>query len=262
MRNTRMTGASVGLLVIVPILFASCGGSFKLGNFTFGNQRTPPTIVTVSNTDPAPNPKASQNWSGYYITGTRGRVTGVTATWQIPQVVGPEGSDSSTWVGIGGIQSDSLIQAGTDQLIHDGNPQYYPWIEMLPAAPQPVKGLDLLPGDTITVTITWRGGNQWSITLNDHDANQSTTQTVQYASCLCSAEWIEEAPSLNGKESALADFTSVTFTKCTTTYDGRQYAPADLRAKPIAMITPRGRQMAVPQVMQGDTFSVVDVAGN
>src|SRR5215472_14058270 len=162
MRNTRMAGATVGVLMIVPFIFASCGGTISFAGFTFGNQRTPQTIVTVSNTDPAPNPKASQNWSGYYITGARGHVTGITATWQIPQVNGPEGSDSSTWVGIGGIQSDSLIQAGTDQLIHDGNPQYYPWIEMLPAAPQPVKNLDLLPGDTITVTITWQHGNQWS----------------------------------------------------------------------------------------------------
>jgi hypothetical protein len=260
--HTNRSGvAKLSLLFISLYFVTACGGGLTIGHITFGKQRAPSTVITVANTNPAPRSVPSQNWAGY-ATRHASNVTKITSTWQVPQVTNPDEADSSTWIGIGGIESSSLIQAGTDQLLHEGKPYYYAWIEALPAPPQRITDIDLLPGDTITVTIAKQQGNQWNITMNDHDAGQSVTKKVTYASCLCSAEWIEEAPSINGKETQLANFTSATFTKCAVIVAGQQVTPSMLRSEAISMITPQGKKLVEPQVLADDTFSVVDVADN
>ena len=78
---------------------------------------------TGSTVPPAPAPATSadtsRNWSGYAATG--GKFTSVTGTWTVPQSNGSAnfGSDA-TWVGIGGVNTRDLIQAGTqlDQQRH------------------------------------------------------------------------------------------------------------------------------------------------
>lgn len=258
-RNRRNRLTTTGMLLTLLYLVTACSGNLNIGGITFGRQRAPSTVVTVANTNPASHSVPSQNWAGYATRHASG-VTSIAATWQVPQVTAPNESDSSTWIGIGGIQSSSLIQAGTDQLLHNGKPFYYAWIELLPAPPQRMTDIDLLPGDTITVTIAQQQGNQWNITMKDLDSSQSVTQKVKYTSCLCSAEWIEEAPSINGQETQLANFTSATFTNCSAIIAGQQVTPAKLHVEAIAMITPAGKKLVEPQALAGDTFSVVDVA--
>src|SRR5580693_2390477 len=74
---------------------------------------------TQSSTNPAQNSPAgankSYNWAGYTASG--GNFTSVTGTWDIPQISGSASpSADATWVGIGGVTTQDLIQAGTQAI--------------------------------------------------------------------------------------------------------------------------------------------------
>ncbi len=219
-------------------------------------QRTPMPLAVVENTSPARNARASRNWSGYEIVHTG--ITAISATWQVPAVTGPPNSDSSTWIGVGGDRSPTLIQAGTDQLVQQGKSFYYAWIEMLPDPPIQITSIQVLPGDTMTFSLTQTGTQTWTLSIIDHDAHLSLTKTLTYASCGCSAEWIEEAPSVNHAETILANFASVTFTACTTVIDN--HTTCLNLAKPIRMTDTLGRTLAQPQIPQGASFAIVDIS--
>ena len=251
----------VVLLVLLGLVttLTACGPNISFGGVTFGHQRTPQPIITVANQEPVQRARSSENWGGYAVTTTN--VTGVSASWQVPQVTNPSTSDSSTWVGIGGMFSSSLIQAGTDQQIQHGHPFYYAWIELLPAAPQPLTGIDILPGDTVSVTITNLQSDQWQIVFQNIDSKQSSTKTVTYNSCRCSAEWIEEVPSVKGQQTLLADFTSITFKNATATINSLSGQINTLKPRAIRMIDATGQVVLQPQVIHGDSFSVVDLGG-
>jgi Peptidase A4 family len=242
----------------VGFLITACSPSITIGRMTIGAQRTPHPVVVESNTEPARFSSTSENWSGYSI--RKSDVTSITATWQVPQVTGSINSDSSTWIGIGGINSPTLIQAGTDQQVQDGRTFYFAWIEMLPDEPQVLHEISILPGDTVTVTISAIGTDLWSIAINDHDANQSTTKKVNYHSCGCSAEWIEEAPSLKGRTAQLADFSSVTFTNINVTIQGTSGTAGDFSARAIRMVNRTGQTLVQPQELHDDYFSLVDIS--
>ncbi len=256
----------IAILVLCATAFAACS-NFTIGPVTFGAQRTPRQVVTVGDTDPVPFAARSQNWAGYFV--RENNTTTVSATWQVPLVARPADSDSSTWIGIGGVKNDSLIQAGTDQLIQKGKVYYYAWYELLPALPQTFKHISLLPGDIVTFAITATSQSNWNITVFDHDANAHDAQTVTYQSCQCSAEWIEEAPSIQQQQVQLADFTSVTFQDITTTRNGSAFTPTRLCqlqaapdpncAVPVRMVDTKGTTMVEPQVLSNGSFSLVYV---
>jgi len=123
---------------------------------------------------------SSHNWSGYAA--TSGTYTGVTGTWVVP----PAGINSAagvgaTWVGIGGVSSHDLIQAGTqDVAAGSGEAQFQTWIEMLPAASQQVP-VAVVPGDSVTVSIKQQaaGRGPWTISIT----KTTTGQTLQ-TTCL------------------------------------------------------------------------------
>lgn len=267
--KARVCAAWLVMLLLASMSITACG-PLTIGGATFGGQRTPSSVVTVANTDPAPGAKRSQNWAGYY-TNARA-ITSVSATWQVPRVAMPTNSDSSTWLGIGGIRSPSLIQAGTDQGVQNGTPYYFAWYELLPDLPHTFNNIDLLPGDTVTFSITTTGNNAWQISVHDRDANANDSASVTYASCGCSAEWIEEAPSVKGKETTLANFTSVTFTGLTTTVHTTAVQPnAICRAAqaidptcviPLRMVDVHGVTIVQPQRLHNDGFSDVYVYPN
>ena len=77
----------------------------------------------------------SANWAGYEDTGAGAQFTEVTGSWVVPTVAENPYGDSSTWVGIDGIQSQGdLVQAGTDQSWSASGALYYAWYELLPQA--------------------------------------------------------------------------------------------------------------------------------
>jgi hypothetical protein len=141
----------------------------------------------------------SLNWSGYALT-TGGPFTAITGAWQVPAVQPSAAATySATWIGIDGFTTPSLIQIGTAQNYIPGNPGpfYQAWWEILPAAATPIPDA-VAPGDQMNAAITALGAGLWSLSLTDATQQWSFTSTQAYAGQLASAEWIEEAPTLNG----------------------------------------------------------------
>jgi len=229
-------------------------GSAQAGGAPNPNASSPPP-----QTQPFPfpdNQNTSHNWSGYAATG--GNFTSVTGTWSVPQFTadGTFGIDAA-WVGIGGVRSRDLIQAGTQQTISGtGSTQYEAWVEMLPRASRPVP-LRVHAGDSITVSITEQSPDQWLIDFSNNTTGQTYQQTQQYTSSHSSAEWVEEAPSggRGGGVLPLSNFGTIDFSGGSAVKDGQSSNIAALSAKAITMIGDNEQALAVPSPLSGDGAS-------
>jgi hypothetical protein len=205
---------------------------------------------------PATVSSSSSNWSGYAASG--GTFTSVTGTWTVPTVAGTTAGADATWVGIGGLTTSDLIQAGTQaQVDGSGNVQYSSWIEMLPAASQRVP-LSVTAGDSVTVTITQQSGNDWLIAMKNNSSGGSYNITVQYSSSNSSAEWVQEAPSIGRGLVPLDDFGTVQFTGGSAVRDGSAMSLSALGARAITMVNRQGEAVAQPSTIadDGSSFTV------
>jgi hypothetical protein len=183
---------------------------------------------------------ASTNWSGYAVSETSPSglsclpasgeaYTSVTGTWTVPTVTGSRGTTaySAAWAGIDGFTDSSLIQAGTEQDFYGNSAHYGAWWEILPAAETVIPSITVQPGDSITVAITKTTATTWSITLTDngkpgHAPQAPFTTTQTYSGAGTSAEWVLEAPEVNGRVATLAQYGSTTFDL--STVDGQSPA--------------------------------------
>jgi ketosteroid isomerase-like protein len=221
------------------------------------NQPPPDTSVTRA----APTgPSTSNNWSGYAA--ANGKYTAVTGTWTLPEVkiTGSPGTEG-TWVGIGGLRSRDLIQAGTSSTTHGGQVTYEAWIETLPAPPHTVL-LAVNAGDSVTTSITEQMTGQWLITLKNNTTGKSYSEPIQYQSSYSSAEWIEEAPASPRGLLPLNEFGSVKITNGSAVKDGQTVNIAQAGGQPITMIDRRERPIVQPSALEADgaTFSATKVA--
>jgi hypothetical protein len=242
-------------------LLQTLDGSWKLAGNQHPDRRTRATLPPESPAPPAPDVQpgsgTSRNWSGYAARG--GTFTHVSATWTVPTIPldGPFGSDAA-WVGIGGIRSRDLIQAGTQQSASGaGSVTYQAWIELLPAASQTVP-LTVLPGESVTVTLDQQAGETWLIAFVNLTSGQTLERTVQYASSLSSAEWIQEAPSTRRRVLPITQFGSLSFGAASAVKDGQALTIADLGARAISLVDESGRALAVPSPLgpDGSSFTV------
>jgi len=201
----------------------------------------------------------SHNWSGYAA--ASGSYTGVTGTWIVP----PAGINSAagvgaTWVGIGGVTGQDLIQAGTqDVAAGGGQAEFQTWIEMLPQASQQVP-VAVVPGDSVTVSIDEQGAGTgtWQISINNNTSGQTYQTTVNYTSSESSAEWIQEAPAGSSGVLPLDFFNSVSFSAASATQDGQTVDLSQAGAQPISMLNGNNQALAVPSAIasDGSSFSV------
>ncbi|MGH7639774.1 MAG: G1 family glutamic endopeptidase [Candidatus Dormibacteria bacterium] len=191
------------------------------------------TTDTLTPTYPYGAYAETNDWSGY-VEGS-GPQTSVTGTFLVPSLSpnAAVGTDMAEWVGIGGWSTDdtTIIQAGVNESPDPtvaGEFDYYPWYELYPANPidvwtgcAPIQSCPLgnmLPGDSLTVTIDQVSGASWDITLDDTTQDEAATFPVTYPStgtCTCStAEWIVEAPedSSTGQSYPLAPYDPTEFT--------------------------------------------------
>jgi len=147
-------------------------------------------------------------------------VTSVTGSWTVPSV-DPTVNDtySSVWVGIGGYGEKTLLQTGTAQQSVRGTLQYYAWYEFLPNRAVRLPKLTISPGDQITASIKLvdSKANTWNLEIRDLTTGTSFSNDFEYNSSRLSAEWVVEAPSLEGTIQTLANFGEVTFSSCSTT---------------------------------------------
>ena len=220
---------------------------------------TPPAPDTPGSPPPdqQPGPGTSRNWSGYAARG--GTFTSVSASWTLPKLAvdGPFGADAA-WVGIGGLRSRDLIQAGTQQSVSgNGSVTYQAWTEMLPDASHPVP-LTVLPGDTVTVSLDQQAGDNWLFSFTNVTSGQTLQRSVQYSSSLSSAEWIEEAPFARQRVVPISQFGSLSFSNASAVKDGQSLTIADLAARSISLIDDAGRSVAVPSPLgtDGASFTV------
>jgi hypothetical protein len=200
----------------------------------------------------------SVNWAGYAATG--GPFTAVSGTWTVPQVnaSSPSGSGDATWVGIGGVVSTDLIQAGTDATVAAaGQVSYTAWVEMLPSPTQTVP-LTVEAGDVITVSIAQQATGSWQISISNQTTGQNYQTTVQYSSSLSSAEWVEEAPLATASARVhivtLDNFGQVRFQAAGARLGGQQVTIAATDAQPLTMSDQSGT-IASPSALGSDGAS-------
>lgn len=199
----------------------------------------------------------SHNWSGYAATG--GTYTSVTGTWTVPQSDGSVRYGTvATWVGIGGVTSHDLVQAGTMATSSgSGSVQYEAWIETLPQAAHRI-ALAVKPGDSVTVAIDEAGTNQWQIAFKNNTTGATYQTTVNYTSSHSSAEWVAEAPVAGRRIAPLDNFGTVTFTDASAVKNGNTVNIAEAGGKPITLVDFFNNTLATPSAItaDGSGFSV------
>jgi len=215
------------------------------------------TAPSVTRPGPAASvTSSSSNWSGYAASG--GTFTSVTATWTVPTVTATSSGADATWVGIGGLTSNDLIQAGTQAMVDgSGTVEYSSWIEMLPQSSRNVP-LTVSAGDSVTVTIAQQTGSDWLITIKNNTTKGTYSVTVQYSSSNSSAEWVQEAPSVGRGLVSLDQFGTVQFSGASAVRDGKTMSLSALGAKAITMINGLGQAIAQPSTIatDGSSFTV------
>ncbi|HET6318532.1 MAG TPA: G1 family glutamic endopeptidase [Chloroflexota bacterium] len=221
-----------------------------------GRSQAPPEIDIDPDPglDIPPGQGTSTNWAGYAARG--GSFTSVSGTWTVPEIAldAPFGADAA-WVGIGGLRTRDLIQAGTQQFVTgSGSVTYQAWVEKLPAAARPVP-LTVLPGHTVSVSIDSQGNDEWLITLANVTTGQRLLRTEQYSSSHSSAEWVEEAPFARRRVLPLTEFGSIEFTSASAVRDRVSLSIADLGARAISLIDNNRRALAVPSPLGADGAS-------
>jgi hypothetical protein len=209
----------------------------------------------------------STNWSGLGGTGTG--IQGARGTWIVPSVAtAVSGRYSSSWVGVDGMTNRDLVQTGTEQ---DGPHGYYAWWEILPqysvpivnaqGQPEPVR-----PGDKITASVFEASAGVWTISIQDSTQHWSYSQNHAYTGPGTSAEWIEEAPNVNGVQSTPPNFGTAHFagTEVSETVGGKRawHSTGMTSANEIAMVKAGGTKIvALPSALsgpsdEGQSFSV------
>jgi hypothetical protein len=194
--------------------------------------------------------QTSTNWSGYG--GVAGTVSGAEGDWTVPAVAPTTGNArfSASWVGVDGFSDQYLIQTGTEQDTGSGVPDtYYPWYEIITptfAAPETQINSIVEPGDAMYASVEKVSPGHWQIYLSDATRNWYFQQTFSYAGPGSSAEWIEEAPTVNSTQSVPADWGTVDFTH-TALYNGTGWASTDMTSgNAIDLIDANSDPVGVP----------------
>jgi hypothetical protein len=208
------------------------------------SQGSPLTMATLSST----------NWSGY-VAGP-GPFTAASSTFSVPGLVAtPTTAVTAEWVGIDGVNTASLIQAGVQESYNPvtGLVTTQAWWEILPAPETliPWSQLSVLPGHSVSVQVSQVSGTTWALTVADNTTRQSYTTNQYYAGGQATAEWIVEAPTdaatqtvdTLGDFSPPVAFTNARFTGTQSTLD--QW-----------ILVQRGVEVAAPSAISSGTFSV------
>jgi Peptidase A4 family len=186
----------------------------------------------------------SANWAGYIADNANTSYTAIGATWTVPAVAndtaGSAAAADATWVGIGGVSSQDLIQSGTQAVVQNGQVAYQAWVETLPNVLQSIP-LTVKAGDSVTVSLAQQSPGQWGLSFHNNTTGQNYQTTVAYNSSNSSAEWIEEMP-VGGSGNVLNylpldNFGSVTFQSGYAIANGTTQNIANADAQQISMVT-------------------------
>jgi hypothetical protein len=221
---------------------------------------SPTTTSTPAPATPTTTSYTSTNWSGYLATANA--YTSVSGSWLAtsPTGNGTSTSADSTWIGIGGVTSEDLIQVGTQNTVSpSGRVISGAFYEMLPASSTAIPTLTVTPGDSMSATLTETSSGHWLISIADNTNEETFSDNVIYASTNSSAEWIEEDPSTSGnRQFPFDNFLSAQFTNAFTTSSGTNSNLNTAEAQPITMDNRSGEAVATPSVIDnvGDDFTI------
>lgn len=211
--------------------------------------------VAVASPGPHPNIpirlSTSSNWSGYAVESslsspTRGWAGSLKGTWTVPALSCSSSKNTyvAIWVGIDGYSDNTVEQTGTEQQCVNGVQQNYAWVEMYPHPMQQISSIAVSVGDVFTASVTYNGGNSYTISIKDTTKGQGYSNSYRVSSHDQSVEWVVEAP-YSGGILPLANYGTIKFTSAqftiygsTTTYaiDGRGSGTYDA----ITMVDPNG----------------------
>jgi hypothetical protein len=104
-------------------------------------------------------------------------------------------------------------------------------------------------GDEVTVTIGQINGAEWGITLTDDTNGESFTTDQTYTGPGSSAEWIVEAPTLNGSLTTLAPFSPA------VTFSDLRFVGTETTLTELVMLQ-YGVQVSTPSALDSNGFNV------
>lgn len=166
----------------------------------------------------APVSLKSPQWSGYVAMSNlilrQSSVTFVNGSWTVPSINSTAyDAYAAIWIGVGGYNEGSLIQTGVELQCVNGVVSYYAWYEFLPSRAIRIPDFEIMPGDKITASVELidQSNNIWAVQISDETRGESVTKNFLYRSSRLSAEWVVEAPQVNGTTTTLANFGSATF---------------------------------------------------
>ena len=135
--------------------------------------------------------------------------------------------------------------------------QYFAWLELLPGASVEIGSTPVEPADQMEAAITESSPGQWTIGIEDVTQSGIYSGPFTYSTPGTSAEWIEEAPTVGGVQSTLANFGHTTFTNMAV---GGSSANSTL--DPVYMLNPAGTVfIAYPGTYNSSAGSFTDYYG-
>jgi hypothetical protein len=110
-------------------------------------------------------PQNSTAWDGFALTGASSPYIDVRAHIWAPQAANGTVGTASSWVGLGGINTNSLVQAGLlswqSAFVQSGHLVYYSgsgaWVEWFPANVSAISNFTVNQGDEVLVFLVGRG---------------------------------------------------------------------------------------------------------
>jgi Peptidase A4 family len=174
---------------------------------------------------------SSSNWSGYvdYNNTTKPFAKSIIyAYWVVPVAQQAFGNTtggwdySSQWVGIDGLGSPDVLQAGTEADAYaSGSTKstfYAAWFEWYPFSETRISGFTVAPGDEMFVEV-WNtsatAGNAYLLNLTTQQSYSVTFNAPSGTSLVGnSAEWIMERPGISGGLATLTNYVACPFDSC------------------------------------------------
>jgi hypothetical protein len=251
--------------ILIPITRHSHNQK-KFGDDESSYRASHPYIPGPSSSRLPEDVATSTNWSGF-VEATNlsspqlNSVSAVSGMWIVPTLKPtPDNTYCSIWVGIDGYGSPSVEQIGTEHDWNNGAQQNYAWFEMYPGPSFLISGFPLTPGDVISGSVTYIGNSIFVLNLLNNTQRVTYTVPIQYTQSSTaqrkSAEWIVEAPYLNGIL-PLSDFGTAYFWGCSSTINDIVSLIKNTRWQNtgIQMVTNNGTPKATPSIILPDKSS-------
>ena len=187
-----------------------------------GSTPADPATATAAGTE------TSGNWSGGVVYAPSGETfRWIEGDWVIPNIDPPTQNETyycASWIGIDGDGSGDVCQLGIgSSVIASGGVtrgSFYPWVEWYPLPEMRVSNFPVSPGDMVTALLCTAGvGATSARAYFSNRTTGATTSLTFYAPAGTAltgncAEWIVEAPTVGGQQSAMADYGEVFFSVC------------------------------------------------